>query len=87
MNIKKFKKIKTSLMNVLTPATITAALIIAAGVLGLIYGSFDIYTTHEAQWRGVDMSFRDTATVYIPKWVSAGAIVYGVLLMLATRKS
>ena len=78
-------KIKTVLSNILTPARITAALIIAAGILGLIYGSFDIYTSHEAQWKGVDMSFRDAATVYIPKWVSVVAIVYGVLLMLAPR--
>lgn len=66
--------------------TITAAIIIATGIMGLIYGSFDIYTTHEAQWRGVDMSFRDTATVYIPKWICIGAIVYGVLLILAGRR-
>jgi hypothetical protein len=79
--------VMTVMASVLTPARITAVLIIAIGVWCLMYGSFTIYTSHEAQWGSVDLAFKDTATVYIPKWISVAAIVYGVLLMLAHRKN
>ena len=68
----------------------TAALVlIAAGVLGLVYGSFS-YTkdTHDAQLGPLELSVKDKETVNIPVWAGVGAIVIGGgLLLVGGRKS
>jgi hypothetical protein len=68
---------------------ITAILLIAAGVLGLVYGSFT-YTreTHEAKLGPIEMSVKDKRTVNVPVWAGVGAIVVGgALLLFGGRKS
>jgi TRAP-type C4-dicarboxylate transport system permease small subunit len=64
---------------------IVAIVLIAAGVLGLIYGGVT-YTkeTHEAKVGPLDLSVEDRETVNIPVWASGAAILAGVVL-LATR--
>ena len=51
-----------------------AIVLIAAGVLGLVYGSFS-YTkdTHEAKLGPLELSVKDKETVNIPVWAGVGA--------------
>ena len=65
-----------------------AVVLIAAGVLGLVYGSFS-YTkdTHAAKLGPIELSVKDKETVNIPVWAGVGAIVIGgALLLVGGRK-
>ena len=66
---------------------IAAVVLIAAGVLGLVYGSFS-YTkdTHEANLGPIELSVKDKETVNIPVWAGVGAIVIGGALLLVGGK-
>ncbi len=67
---------------------IAALVLIGAGVLGLIYGSFS-YTkdSHEARIGPLDITVHEKQTVNIPIWAGVGAIVLGVgLLLVGSRK-
>ena len=67
---------------------ITAIVLIVAGVLGLVYGSFS-YTkeTQEVKLGPIELSVKDKETINVPVWAGVGAIaVGGVLLLLAARK-
>jgi hypothetical protein len=68
---------------------ILAIVLIIAGVSGLVYGRFN-YTreTQEAKIGPLELSVKDTETVYVPVWASVGAIVAGGgLLLFASKKS
>jgi TRAP-type C4-dicarboxylate transport system permease small subunit len=68
---------------------IVAIVLIIAGLLGLVYGSFS-YTreTQEAKLGPLELSVKDTETVYVPVWAGVAAIIAGGgLLLLASRKS
>jgi hypothetical protein len=67
---------------------IAAIVLIAAGVLGLAYGSFSFTReTHEAKIGPLELAVRDTQTVNVPVWAGVGAIVIGgVLLVFGSRK-
>jgi hypothetical protein len=67
---------------------IVGIVLIAAGVLGLVYGGFS-YTreTHEAKIGSLELSVKNTETVNIPVWAGVGAIVLGGLLLLVPKKS
>ncbi|HEU4499083.1 MAG TPA: hypothetical protein VFR60_07065 [Sphingomicrobium sp.] len=71
-------------MNVVKMAAIV---LIAAGVLGLVYGSFS-YTkdTHEVKLGPLELSVKDKETVNIPVWAGVGAIVIGGALLLVGGK-
>ena len=64
-----------------------AIVLIAAGVLGLAYGSFS-YTkdTHEGKLGPIELSVKDKETVNIPVWAGVGAIVVGGALLLVGGK-
>ena len=64
-------------------ARIAGVVLIAAGVLGLVYGSFS-YTkeTHEAKLGPIELAVKDKETVDVPVWASVGAIAIGGLLLL-----
>ena len=66
---------------------IVALALIAAGVLGLVYGSFS-YTkrTDEAKIGPFELSVKRKETVNVPVWAGAGAIVAGTVLLLAAGK-
>jgi TRAP-type C4-dicarboxylate transport system permease small subunit len=66
---------------------IAAIVLIVAGILGLVYGSFS-YTkeTHEAKLGPVELSFKEKQTVSVPVWVGVGAIVVGGALLLFGSK-
>ncbi len=62
---------------------IFALILIAAGIFALIYHGFS-YTRdeHEAKIGSVELSIRHETTLDIPTWLSAGAVVAGVVLLL-----
>jgi TRAP-type C4-dicarboxylate transport system permease small subunit len=67
---------------------IVAIVLILAGVLGLVYGSFS-YTkeTHEAKLGPIELSVKEKQTVNVPVWAGVGAIVVGgALLLFASKK-
>jgi TRAP-type C4-dicarboxylate transport system permease small subunit len=67
---------------------IVGIVLIAAGILGLVYGGFS-YTkeTHEAKIGSLELSVKDKETVNVPVWAGVGAIVVGGLLLLVPKKS
>ena len=68
---------------------IVAIVLIVAGILGLVYGSFS-YTkeTHEAKLGPIELSVKDKETVNVPVWAGVGAILIGgALLLFANKKS
>jgi TRAP-type C4-dicarboxylate transport system permease small subunit len=67
---------------------ILAIALIAAGTLGLVYGSFS-YTkeTHEAKIGSLELSVKDKETVNVPVWAGVGAIVIGGVLLLVPKKN
>lgn len=62
--------------------------LIAAGVLGLVYGSFSFTReTHEAKIGSLELSIKDRQTVNVPVWAGVGAIaIGGALLFFGGRK-
>lgn len=66
-----------------------AIVLIVAGALGLVYGSFSFTKkTHEAKLGPIELSVQEKQTVNVPVWAGVGAIVAGgVLLLLGSRKS
>ena len=67
---------------------IAGIVLIAAGVLGLVYGSFS-YTkeTHEATLGPFKLSIKEEQTVNVPVWVGVGAIaIGGALLLFGSKK-
>jgi len=67
---------------------IAAVVLIAAGILGLVYGKFS-YTaeTHEAKIGSLELSMKDKETVNVPVWAGVGAIVIGGVLLLIPTKN
>ena len=68
---------------------IAAIVLMLAGVLGLVYGSFS-YTkeTHEAKLGPIELTVKDKQTVNVPVWAGVAAIVAGgVLLLVGSKKS
>jgi len=70
-------------------ARIAAIALIAAGILGLVYGGFSFTKeTHEASIGPVEISVAEKQNVNIPIWAGVGAIVVGgALLFLGRKKS
>lgn len=64
-------------------ARLIGVILIVAGTLGLVYGSFS-YTkeTHEAKLGPIQLSLKEKETVHVPVWAGAGGIAVGVLLLL-----
>jgi len=67
---------------------ILAIVLIVAGALGLVYGSFT-YTkeTHDAKIGSIELSVKDKETVNIPSWAGVGAILLGGVLLLVGSKN
>ncbi|HWW19538.1 MAG TPA: hypothetical protein VNZ06_01925 [Steroidobacteraceae bacterium] len=64
-------------------------LLIAAGVLGLVYHGFS-YTkeSHDAKIGPLELSVRNKETVDIPTWAGVAAIVVGAAcLLVGNRKT
>jgi TRAP-type C4-dicarboxylate transport system permease small subunit len=67
---------------------IVALVLIVAGILGLVYGSFSFTKeTHEAKIGPLELSVKEKETINIPVWAGVGAIVIGgVLLFVGGKK-
>jgi len=68
---------------------IAAIVLITAGVLGLVYGSFS-YTreTQEIKLGPIELSVKEKQTVNVPVWAGVGAIVIGgALLLFGSKRS
>jgi hypothetical protein len=63
-----------------------AIVMIVAGGLGLLYGSFT-YTksTQQANLGPLELSIKDRETVNVPVWVGVGAIVVGGILLFVRK--
>lgn len=66
---------------------IIGIVLIVAGTLGLIYGSFS-YTKdkHDVKLGPLQFSVTEKETVNVPVWAGAGAIAIGVILIVVGRK-
>ena len=66
---------------------LVAVALIAAGVLGLVYGSFS-YTkdTHDIKLGPLELSMKEKQTVNVPVWAGVAAIVVGGALLLIGGK-
>jgi uncharacterized membrane protein YidH (DUF202 family) len=66
---------------------IAAIVLIVAGILGLVYGSFN-YTkeTHKTKIGPLELSVKDKETVNVPVWAGVGAIVVGAVLLVSQKK-
>lgn len=65
-----------------------AIILIAAGILGLLYEKFT-YTkeSHDIKIGSLEVSVKDQETVNIPTWCGIGAIAVGVVLLVTRRGS
>lgn len=66
---------------------LAAAILIVAGVIALVYGSFS-YTkeTHDIKLGPIELSVKEKQTVNVPIWAGVGAIVVGAALLLLGGK-
>ena len=64
-----------------------AIVLIAAGVLGLVYEKFT-YTeeSHDLKLGSLELSVKERETVNNPVWCSVAAIGVGAILLLARKK-
>ena len=66
---------------------ILAIVLIAAGIIGLVYGGITYTTTtHDAKVGPIEFSIKDKETVNIPVWAGVGAIVAGGVLLFVRSK-
>jgi len=65
-----------------------AIVLIVAGALALTYRGFT-YTkeSHDLKIGSLEVSVKDKETVNIPTWCGVGAIVVGIVLLVARRQS
>jgi len=72
----------------MTTVKFLAIVLIAAGVLALVYGGFT-YTkeSHEAKLGPIQLAVNEKERVNVPVWAGVGAIVIGSgLLLIGGRK-
>ncbi len=66
---------------------IVGIILIVAGTLGLIYGSFSFTKEeHDVKLGPLQFSVAEKETVNVPVWAGAGAIAVGVILLVVGRK-
>lgn len=67
---------------------IVAIVLIAAGILGLVYGGFSyVKETHQAALGPIELSVQEKQMVSVPVWTGVGAIVIGgVLLFFGSKR-
>jgi hypothetical protein len=65
-----------------------AFVLLAAGVLALLYGGFT-YTkkTHQTKIGPIELAVKEKETVNVPVWAGVGAIVIGAALLFVPAKA
>ena len=65
------------------PFKLLGLVLIAGGVLALVYGGFT-YTkdTHDVKVGPIEFSVKEKESVNVPVWAGVGAIAVGALLLL-----
>lgn len=67
---------------------LVAIVLVAAGILGLVYGGFSYTkTTHDAKIGPLEFSIKDKETVNVPMWAGIAAIVVGGGLLLVKSRA
>jgi hypothetical protein len=71
----------------MNPRVLIAVILIALGVLGLVYDKFS-YTeeTHDAKLGDLELSVKEKKAVRVPTWLGIGAIAVGAVLLLSGGK-
>jgi multidrug transporter EmrE-like cation transporter len=71
----------------MSPIKIVGIILIVAGGLALAYGGFS-YTkeTHKAEIGPLHLTVQEKEQVNIPVWAGLGALVAGVVLLVAGKK-
>lgn len=68
-------------------AKLVGIILIAAGVIALVYGSFSYTKETQAVKLGpLELSVKEKETVNVPMWAGVGAIVIGGLLLVLGGK-
>ena len=72
----------------MNPLRLIAIIVIVAGALGLLYGSFSFTkATHDVKLGPIEFSLKEKETVNMPMWAGIGAIVVGGMLFgFSSRK-
>jgi hypothetical protein len=69
------------------PIKIVGALLIAAGVLGLVYGGFSFTKeTHDLKLGPIELAVKEKQSVSVPVWAGVAAIVVGAGMLLVGGK-
>ena len=67
----------------MNPVKLVGALLIAAGLLGLLYGGFSFTKqTHDLKIGPIELSVKEKESVNVPVWAGVAAIVAGTALLL-----
>jgi hypothetical protein len=67
----------------MTPIKLVGALLIVAGVLGLLYGGFSFTKeTHDLKLGPIELSMKEKQSVNVPVWAGVAAIAAGAALLL-----
>ena len=67
---------------------LVAIVLVAAGILGLVYGGITYTkTTHDAKIGPLEFSIKDKETVNVPMWAGIAAIVVGGGLLLVKSRA
>jgi len=65
---------------------IAAIVLIAAGVLALVYGSFTyVSEVHNVDLGVVNASWKEKDTVYVPVWAGIAGIAAGAVMLFARK--
>ena len=70
----------------MTPARIVAIILIVLGVAALATGGFSFTKeTHQAKIGPLELSVKEKENVNLPQWLGIGAILAGVVLLVAGK--
>jgi len=67
--------------------SILGIVLLAAGILALVYGGFT-YTkdSHEAKLGPLKMEYKEKEHVNVPTWAGGAAVIAGVVLLIVDRR-
>ena len=71
----------------MNPGKLVGIVLIAAGVLALLYGGFSFTKeTHDLKLGPIELSVKEKQSVNVPVWAGVGAIVIGAALLVLGGK-